>query len=74
MWWIIRRKDGEAIWRDQHLYAQEDKPTGVTPETAHRFALAFADSVVVLGKGRVRWSGPAASFRESPDAQAWLAV
>jgi uncharacterized protein (DUF2126 family)/transglutaminase-like putative cysteine protease len=36
------RKDGEAIWRDQHLYALEDKPTGATPEIAHRFALAFA--------------------------------
>ena len=36
------RKDGEAIWRDPHLYALEDKPTGATPETAHRFALAFA--------------------------------
>jgi uncharacterized protein (DUF2126 family) len=36
------RKDGEAIWRDQHLYALEDKPVGVTPEMAHRFALAFA--------------------------------
>jgi len=36
------RRDGEAIWRDPHLYAQESKPTGATPETAHRFALAFA--------------------------------
>ena len=36
------RKDGEAIWRDPHLYAVEDKPTGATPEMAHRFALAFA--------------------------------
>src|SRR6266851_4228428 len=33
------RRDGEAIWRDPHLYALESKPTGATPETAHRFAL-----------------------------------
>ncbi len=26
------------------------------------FALAFADEVAVLGKGRVRWSGTAAEF------------
>jgi uncharacterized protein (DUF2126 family) len=37
------RKDGEAIWRDPHLYALEDKPAGATPEAAHRFALAFAE-------------------------------
>src|SRR5882762_8025833 len=36
------RKDGEPIWRDPHLYAQESKPVGATPETAHRFARAFA--------------------------------
>ena len=39
-----------------------------------RFALAFADAVVVLGKGLVRWSGSTAAFRSSPEAQAWLAV
>ncbi len=36
------RRDGEAIWRDPHLYALESKPVGATPEIAHRFALAFA--------------------------------
>ncbi|MBV8186108.1 MAG: transglutaminase family protein, partial [Alphaproteobacteria bacterium] len=36
------RKDGEPIWRDQHLYGLESKPTGATPEAAQRFALAFA--------------------------------
>ncbi|MCC7272691.1 MAG: ABC transporter ATP-binding protein [Alphaproteobacteria bacterium] len=38
------------------------------------FALAFADRVVVLGKGRVRWTGPAAGFAAADPAQAWLAV
>jgi uncharacterized protein (DUF2126 family) len=36
------RKDGEAIWRDPHLYAQESKPAGATTDAAHRFAFAFA--------------------------------
>jgi transglutaminase-like putative cysteine protease len=36
------RRDGQAIWRDAHLYAVEDKPIGATPEMAHRFALVFA--------------------------------
>ena len=38
------------------------------------FALAFADHVVLIGKGRVRWSGPPADFHDAPEAQAWLAV
>jgi uncharacterized protein (DUF2126 family)/transglutaminase-like putative cysteine protease len=37
------RKDGEATWRDPHLYAQESRPAGATPEVAQRFALAFAE-------------------------------
>jgi uncharacterized protein (DUF2126 family) len=36
------RKDGEAIWRNPHLYAVESKPAGATTDAAHRFALAFA--------------------------------
>jgi uncharacterized protein (DUF2126 family)/transglutaminase-like putative cysteine protease len=36
------RKDGEAIWRDPHLTAQEDKPAGATTDVAQRFAYAFA--------------------------------
>ena len=36
------RKDGEPIWRNPQLYAQESKPAGATVEAAHRFALAFA--------------------------------
>jgi len=36
------RKDGEPIWRNPQLYAQESKPVGATVEAAHRFALAFA--------------------------------
>ena len=35
------RKDGQPIWRNPQLYALESKPTNVTHETAHRFALAF---------------------------------
>ncbi|MGE0716324.1 MAG: ABC transporter ATP-binding protein [Alphaproteobacteria bacterium] len=38
------------------------------------FALAFADQVVVLGKGRVRWAGAAGAFRDAGDARAWLSV
>ncbi|BBK35672.1 ABC transporter ATP-binding protein [Allostella sp. ATCC 35155] len=38
------------------------------------FALAFADHVVLIGKGRVRWSGPPADFHGAAEAQAWLAV
>ena len=37
------RKDGEAIWRDPHLTAQEDKPAGATTDVAQRFAYAFAN-------------------------------
>jgi branched-chain amino acid transport system ATP-binding protein len=39
------------------------------------FALAFADEVVVLGKGRVRWSGSAASFAAETSVQRdWLGL
>ena len=38
-------------------------------------ALEVADEVVVLGKGRVRWSGPAADFRaEEEIRRTWLGV
>ena len=37
------RKDGEPIWTDRDLVAQESRPMGATPEMAHRFALAFAE-------------------------------
>ena len=37
------RKDGEPIWRDPALTANEAKPSGATPEAAHRFAAAFAE-------------------------------
>jgi branched-chain amino acid transport system ATP-binding protein len=39
------------------------------------FALAFADDVVVLGKGRVRWQGTAAAFAaEAAVKRAWLGL
>jgi branched-chain amino acid transport system ATP-binding protein len=39
------------------------------------FALAFADDVVVLGKGRIRWEGPAAAFAaEAAVKRAWLGL
>jgi branched-chain amino acid transport system ATP-binding protein len=39
------------------------------------FALAFADDVVVLGKGRVRWEGSAAAFAgEETVKRAWLGL
>jgi len=37
------RKDGEPIWRDPALTALESKPVGATPESAQRFATAFAE-------------------------------
>jgi uncharacterized protein (DUF2126 family) len=37
------RKDGEPIWRDPALTALESKPVGATPESAQRFAMAFAE-------------------------------
>ena len=38
-------------------------------------ALEVADEVVVLGKGRVRWSGPAADFRAQEEIRhTWLGV
>jgi uncharacterized protein (DUF2126 family)/transglutaminase-like putative cysteine protease len=36
------RKDGEPIWRDPSLIADDSRPIGATVEQAHRFALAFA--------------------------------
>ncbi|HYM02855.1 MAG TPA: ABC transporter ATP-binding protein [Stellaceae bacterium] len=39
------------------------------------FALAFADSVAVLGKGRVRWTGTPAEFAAADEAKRrWLGV
>ena len=38
------------------------------------FALAFADHVVLLGKGRVRWTGTPTAFRDAAEARTWLAV
>jgi branched-chain amino acid transport system ATP-binding protein len=38
------------------------------------FALAFADRVVLLGKGRVRWTGAPGDFQHAPEARTWLAV
>ncbi len=38
------------------------------------FALAFADRVVLLGKGRVRWTGTPSDFPEAREARTWLAV
>jgi uncharacterized protein (DUF2126 family)/transglutaminase-like putative cysteine protease len=37
------RKDGQPIWRDPALTAVESKPVGATPESAQRFAAAFAE-------------------------------
>ena len=37
------RKDGEVVWRNPALTAVEAKPTGATPETAQKFAQAFAE-------------------------------
>lgn len=37
------RKDGQVIWRNPALTAVESKPTGATPEIAHKFGLAFAE-------------------------------
>ncbi len=36
------RKDGQPIWRNPALTANESKPAGATVESAHRFALAVA--------------------------------
>ncbi|BBK29935.1 amino acid/amide ABC transporter ATP-binding protein 2 (HAAT family) [Stella humosa] len=38
------------------------------------FALAFADHVILLGRGLVRWSGRPADFHDAAAARAWLAV
>jgi branched-chain amino acid transport system ATP-binding protein len=39
------------------------------------FALAFADAIAVLGKGRIRWSGTPAEFAAAEDVKhAWLGV
>jgi branched-chain amino acid transport system ATP-binding protein len=39
------------------------------------FALAFADDVAVLGKGQVRWEGPAAAFAaEEAVKREWLGL
>ena len=36
------RKDGQPVWRNPALIANEAKPAGATVESAHRFALALA--------------------------------
>jgi branched-chain amino acid transport system ATP-binding protein len=47
----------------------------VLVEQNFALATAVADQVVVLGKGRVRWSGSSAELRESADIrQTWLGV
>ena len=38
------------------------------------FALGFADTVVLLGRGQVRWTGAPAAFHAAPETRAWLAV
>jgi branched-chain amino acid transport system ATP-binding protein len=39
------------------------------------FALAFADEIAVLGKGRIRWTGTPAEFAAAADVKhAWLGV
>ena len=38
------------------------------------FALAFADQVLVLGRGRIRWSGDPGAFHGAPAARTWLSV
>src|SRR5438477_4151476 len=37
------RKDGEPIWRDPALIGIESRPSGATPDTAHRFAVLFTE-------------------------------
>ena len=54
------------------------KATGLTMvlvEQSFALAMALADCAVVLGKGRVRWSGPAQDLRAADDIRhAWLGV
>jgi len=54
------------------------KPTGLAillVEQNLGFALAFADQVAVLGKGRVRWTGAPAAFAGADEVkQRWLGL
>jgi branched-chain amino acid transport system ATP-binding protein len=54
------------------------KATGIAMllvEQNLRFALAFADEVAVLGKGQVRWHGPAADFAAAEGIrERWLGI
>ena len=54
------------------------KPTGLAillVEQNLGFALAFADQVAVLGKGRVRWTGTPAAFAGANEVkQRWLGL
>jgi branched-chain amino acid transport system ATP-binding protein len=49
--------------------------TMVLVEQSFALAMALADRAVVLGKGRVRWSGPAADLRAADEIRhSWLGV
>ncbi len=49
--------------------------TVVFVEQNLRFASALADRAILLGKGRVRWSGPMQELEADPEAQGtWLGV
>ena len=44
-------------------------------EQNYPFAIGLAEHVYVLGKGRIRWHGPAAALDRSPEVRAtWLGV
>jgi branched-chain amino acid transport system ATP-binding protein len=66
------------IVQEIHRVLAQLKAEGVTMllvEKNFAFATSLADSVVVIGKGRVRWSGAAAALREAHEVKAtWLGV
>jgi branched-chain amino acid transport system ATP-binding protein len=66
------------VVQDIHRILSDLKEEGVTMllvEKNFAFATGLADSVYVIGKGQVRWQGPAAELRAAEDVKAtWLGV